>query len=139
MWTVLDSRWVSRAGNLAFILGAVQSGTRLLLGLSLNVVGVTLFMVGIALMIGPRLSRERTSRKYVSPLPMDRAGEQAQRTESQEQRDRLYGGAAIGEAIRRASDQDETQAVLFAAEAELALAYEEALEMAKILRQEWRI
>jgi hypothetical protein len=50
---------------------------------------------------------------------------------------RIYGGAEIGAAIRSRQEEKSREAAFLAVEAEIALAYEEALEMAKILRTEW--
>lgn len=43
----------------------------------------------------------------------------------------------MGEAIRRRQEKEEEEAGFLAVEGELSLAYEEALEMAKVLRAEW--
>lgn len=58
-------------------------------------------------------------------------------TTRQGQSGRIYGGAAIGEAIRRQEEQREDKAVFLAVEGEIALAHEEAMEMAKMLGKEW--
>ena len=51
--------------------------------------------------------------------------------------DRISGGAAVGEAIRQDHERREKDATFIVAEAEIALAYEEVLEMTKLLRAEW--
>jgi hypothetical protein len=57
MWKALDNLWLTRAGTAVFLAGAIQTLARWLMGLSLNVVGVVLFAVGIVLILGPRLSK----------------------------------------------------------------------------------
>lgn len=50
---------------------------------------------------------------------------------------RSYGGAAVGVALRRHHADKEAHDVFVAAEAEIALANEEAREMARLLRKDW--
>jgi hypothetical protein len=50
---------------------------------------------------------------------------------------RIYGGAAVGTFLRRQEHEDERKAIFLAVEAEIALAHEEAFEMAKMIRAEW--
>jgi hypothetical protein len=47
---VLDNKWIARVANAAFLIGAIQSGVRLVSGLSLNAVGVALLAIGVMLM-----------------------------------------------------------------------------------------
>ncbi|MET0306801.1 MAG: hypothetical protein ABW196_11345 [Solirubrobacterales bacterium] len=85
--------------------------------------------------------RERSRDSKPSREPPFRPGDLARQHTSlgtglQGSPKRIYGGAAIGEAIRRNEEAREKEATLLAVEAEIALSYEEALEMAKILRAE---
>jgi hypothetical protein len=49
---------------------------------------------------------------------------------------RVYGGAEIGAALRRWENEKQAKAVFVAVEAEISLAYEEALELMKMLAKE---
>lgn len=51
----LDNPWVNRAGNLAFLVGAFQTMARLLMGFSVNAIGIVLLGLGFALMLLPKL------------------------------------------------------------------------------------
>ncbi len=53
------------------------------------------------------------------------------------QGNRIYGGAAIGAAVRRHATQKEANAVFVAAEGEVALALEETVELKRQLWDEW--
>src|SRR5947199_10831093 len=72
MWKALDNPWLSRAGTAVFLAGAIQTLLRWLMGLSLNVVGVALFAIGIALILGPRLSKHFKWGKASGYLPEER-------------------------------------------------------------------
>jgi len=69
MWAALDNPWLSRAGNLVFLVGALQTAARLVMGLSLNMVGVVLLGLGVALIatfrFSEKLNRELLKRDRV--------------------------------------------------------------------------
>src|SRR5690349_4395735 len=72
MWKVLDNPWLNRAGTAVFILGGLQTAVRWLMGLPLNIVGVALFAIGIALMLSPRLSTWINRRRHRGYSPAER-------------------------------------------------------------------
>jgi hypothetical protein len=59
------------------------------------------------------------------------------REAGQQTENRVYGGAAAGEAVRNQREASERQAIFIAVEGEISLASEEAMEMASMLRAEW--
>lgn len=102
MWKALDSRWVSRAGNLAFLLGALQGAARVLMGLSLaNVLTVVLIVAGVALMAIPYLSRLRSAQPATRPEAAD----------SHAAKGRVYGNAAIRQAISEVAEDEDRQSI----------------------------
>jgi hypothetical protein len=108
VWKVLDSPWVSRAGNVVFLAGVLQVGIRLLMGLSLaNAVTVVLIPVGIALMViahwPKRRSEQPTSRAEPDPVIATESGSPG----------RIHGSAAIGQTISELTE-DENQALIIA-------------------------
>lgn len=73
MWKALDNPWPNRAGTVVFLLGAVQTVVRWLMGLPLNAIGVLLLAGGVILMLLPKLQRLGGQRQR-SDLPQANEG-----------------------------------------------------------------
>ena len=145
----LNSPLLSAAGNISLLIVAIPFVLGLVLAVTgkvidqpaLFVVAVVLGLVGLAALAYVVLIERR------SPPPAPRAtavssGDLARRARypsepSNRVPGRAYGGTAFGEAVRRHHTQTKQKALFIAVEAEIALAREETLEMAKILRSEW--
>jgi hypothetical protein len=67
MWKALDNPWLSRTGTAVFLFGAIQTIVRWGMGLTLNVVGFAFLALGVALMLGSRLSKHMPRHKGYSP------------------------------------------------------------------------
>jgi hypothetical protein len=72
MWKALDNPWLNRAGTIVFLIGAIPTLVRWVMGLPLNVVGGVFIVLGVALMLGPRLSKHVPKPKNSGYSPEER-------------------------------------------------------------------
>lgn len=96
------------------------------------VVGVVCLFVagGLSLVLWTPLGRWLGVHTYADP-------NNDESTKAQGHPGRIYGGAAIGAVLREREAQQQDEANFIAVEAEIALAYEEASALAKLLWGEW--
>jgi hypothetical protein len=73
---LLDNRWVTRAGSAAFLVGTVIWAYGAITGLAVNVVGVVVMIVGLAVTLAPpspdallARSRHWVSKRPTEPTP----------------------------------------------------------------------